>query len=146
MSSQISLETAATAIPKRKRSCLQYARFVFSREKYVVAMCRVILIMSVGGNTTEKPNLQGDYSMWFLRSHWDRSEPNARCKLLCIPRTRVPTSVAERSMVWVCGRSFARIACSNPAGGMDVRVLCVVGYRSLRRVDSSSRGVLPTVV
>jgi hypothetical protein len=38
---------------------------------------------------------------------------------------------------------------SNPTGGMDICllwVLCAVRYRSLRRADHSSRGVLPTVV
>jgi hypothetical protein len=38
---------------------------------------------------------------------------------------------------------------SNPTGGMDICLLwvsCVVRYRSLRRADRSSRGVLPTVV
>ena len=37
--------------------------------------------------------------------------------------------VAARSMAWVCGRSLAEIAGSNPAVGMNVclfRVLCVV--------------------
>jgi hypothetical protein len=37
----------------------------------------------------------------------------------------------------------------TPSGGMDVcllRVLCVVRYRSLRRVDHKSRGVLPNAV
>jgi hypothetical protein len=36
---------------------------------------------------------------------------------------------------------------SNPTGGMDVCLLCslcVVRYRSLRRANHSSRGVLPT--
>ena len=49
--------------------------------------------------------------------------------------------------VAVCGRSLAGVAGSNPAGGMDVCVmsLCAVRYRSLRRADHSSRGVLPTV-
>jgi len=49
----------------------------------------------------------------------------------------------------VCGRSFAGIAGSNPAGRTDaclLRVLCVVMYRSLRRADHSSGGVLPSVV
>jgi hypothetical protein len=32
--------------------------------------------------------------------------------------------VAARSKAWVCGRSLARIAGLNPAGGMDVNVLC----------------------
>ena len=34
--------------------------------------------------------------------------------------------LAERSEVKVCGRSLAGIASSNPAGGMDVCVVCVV--------------------
>jgi hypothetical protein len=37
--------------------------------------------------------------------------------------------VAARSKAWVCGRSLAGIAGSNPAGGLDVclfLVLCVV--------------------
>jgi hypothetical protein len=55
----------------------------------------------------------------------------------------------RRSKAEVCGRSPAEIMGSNPAGGMDVcllSVLCVVRYRSLRRADPSSRGVLPIVV
>ena len=32
-------------------------------------------------------------------------------------------NVAERSKAWVCSRSPARIAGSNPAGGMDVCLL-----------------------
>ena len=42
----------------------------------------------------------------------------------------------------------AEIGGLNPTGGMDVCLLwllCVVRYRSLRRIDHSSRGVLPTV-
>jgi hypothetical protein len=60
-----------------------------------------------------------------------------------------PIPVAARSKAWVCGRSLAGIADSNPAGDMDVCllwVLCVFSYKSLRRVDHSSRGVLPSVV
>jgi hypothetical protein len=34
--------------------------------------------------------------------------------------------VAARSKAWVCGRSFARIVGSNPAGGMDVSLVSVV--------------------
>ena len=44
-----------------------------------------------------------------------------------------------------CGLSFAGIAGSNPAVGMDVCLLCevcVVRYRSLRWADQSPRGVL----
>ena len=49
----------------------------------------------------------------------------------------------------VCGCSPAETVGSNPTGGMDVHLLCllcVVRWRSLRRADHSSRGVLPTVV
>ena len=56
--------------------------------------------------------------------------------------------LAARSKAWVCCRSLAGIAGSNPAGGMDVCLLwmlCVVRQRSLRRADPSSREVLPCV-
>jgi hypothetical protein len=54
-----------------------------------------------------------------------------------------------RSTACVCGRSPAEILGSNPTGSMDiclVWVSCVVRYRSLRRTDHTSRGVLSTVV
>ena len=41
----------------------------------------------------------------------------------------MPIPVVPRSKAWVCGSSLAGIACSNPAGGIDVcvlYVLCVV--------------------
>ena len=44
----------------------------------------------------------------------------------------LPIPVAERFKAWICGRSLAGIAGSNPAGGMDVcllRVLCVVCWQ-----------------
>ena len=44
----------------------------------------------------------------------------------------LPITVAARSKAWFCGRSFAGIARSNPAGGMDV-------YREYRVL--SSRGL-----
>ena len=53
-------------------------------------------------------------------------------------------SVADRSKARDCGRSLAGIAGSNPAGGMDFYLLCVlfvVRYRSLRRTNPSSSGV-----
>jgi hypothetical protein len=68
-----------------------------------------------------------------------------KCKLtksLADPSGRV-------SKAWVCVRSIAGILVSNPGGGMDVCFLCVfcfVRWRSLRRADHSSRGVLPIVV
>jgi len=34
-----------------------------------------------------------------------------------------PIPVAARSKAWVCGRSLAGIAGSNPVGGMDVCLL-----------------------
>ena len=61
----------------------------------------------------------------------------------------LPVPVAARSKAQVCGRSPAEIVGSNPTGGMDVCllcVLCVVRQRSLRRAGHSSRGVLPTVM
>ena len=57
--------------------------------------------------------------------------------------------MAVRSKAWVCGRSIAGIAGSNPAGGIDVcllRVLCVVRYRFPRRADHLSGRVLLSVV
>ena len=66
-------------------------------------------------------------------------------KCICnmqILRPRWPTA-------WVYGRSPAEIVGSNPTRGMDVCLLwelCVVRWRSLRRADHSSRGVLPTVM
>ena len=38
--------------------------------------------------------------------------------------SRLPIPVAERSTSRVCGRSVAGVAGSNPAGGMDVCVVC----------------------
>ena len=49
---------------------------------------------------------------------------------------------------WVCGRSVAGIAGSNPAEDMDVFLLgmfCVVRQSSLRRPDNSSGRILPNV-
>ena len=41
----------------------------------------------------------------------------------------LPIPVAERSKAWVCNRSPAEIAGSNPAGGMDVCRECCVFVR-----------------
>jgi len=41
----------------------------------------------------------------------------------------MPIPVAVRSKAWVCGRSFAGVAGSNPTGSMDIclfRILCVM--------------------
>jgi hypothetical protein len=57
--------------------------------------------------------------------------------------------VDARYKACVCGRSLAGILGSNPAGGMDVClfiVLCVVRYRSLRRADHPSGGIVSRVV
>ena len=57
--------------------------------------------------------------------------------------------MATRSKAQVYSRAPAEIVGLNPTRGMDVCllwVLCVVRYRSLRRTDHSSGGVLPTVV
>jgi hypothetical protein len=49
----------------------------------------------------------------------------------------VPTTVVARSKAWVCGRSLAGVASSNPAAGMDVwslvRIVC-------SQVDVSATG------
>jgi hypothetical protein len=60
----------------------------------------------------------------------------------------MPISVVAGSKKWICGRSLAGIAGSNPAGNMDaclMWVLCYVRWRSLWQADHSSRGVLPSV-
>ena len=36
---------------------------------------------------------------------------------------KTPMPLAERSKAWICSRSHAGIADSNPAGGMDVCLL-----------------------
>ena len=56
-------------------------------------------------------------------------------------RSQLPRGLRRRSS----GRSPAEIVVSNPTGGMDVVVSVVCCQRSLRRIDYSSRGVLPTV-
>ena len=38
----------------------------------------------------------------------------------------LPIPVAERSKTRVCGRLLTGVAGSNPVGGMDVCVVCVV--------------------
>ena len=38
----------------------------------------------------------------------------------------MPIPVAARSKAWVCGRSLAGNVGSNPAGGMDVCVVCCI--------------------
>jgi len=45
--------------------------------------------------------------------------------------TEVPVPVAARSKAWVCGRSLAGIVGSNPAGSMDICLLCVLSGRGL---------------
>jgi hypothetical protein len=55
---------------------------------------------------------------------------------------------SQWSKAWVCGRSISGIAVSNSADSMDVclcSTLWVVRYRSLRRANHLSRGVLPSV-
>jgi hypothetical protein len=56
----------------------------------------------------------------------------------------VPIPVTARSKAYVCGRSPAEIVGSNPAGGMDVFLLCVLSGRGLcdgliTRTDESYR-------
>jgi hypothetical protein len=60
----------------------------------------------------------------------------------------LPIPVAARSQAWVCGRSLAGIASSNPTWGMDVLSLmfCALTQRCLREAYRSSRGVLADVL
>ena len=60
----------------------------------------------------------------------------------------MPIPVAALSKVWVCGRSHAGIAGSNPTGDMEVFFLCCVlsGGGLHRRADHLSREALPNVV
>ena len=51
----------------------------------------------------------------------------------------MPISLCERSKVRVCGRSHAEIAGSNPAGGMDVCVVCKDKGTSEDNQDETSR-------
>ena len=53
--------------------------------------------------------------------------------------------MSARSKAWVCSRSLAGIAGSNPVEGVDVCCECCV-LLSLRRSDHSSGGVIPSVV
>ena len=56
-----------------------------------------------------------------------------------------PILLAARSKACVCSRSLSRIAGSNPDRDMDAFLLWALGvvrYKSLRRADLSSRGIL----
>jgi hypothetical protein len=60
-----------------------------------------------------------------------------------------PISVVARSKAWACGHSLPRIVGSNPARGDGCLYLGNVvcwQIRSVRRVDHSSRGVVPGAV
>ena len=66
---------------------------------------------------------------------------------------RLPIPVAARSKAWVYGRSLARIAGSNPTGGMDVCCdCCVLSGRGLcvglitRPEDSYRLGCVLSVI
>jgi len=88
---------------------------------------------------SRKSQLIKIFQMWISC----RRRSSFLCWFLCV--WSIP--VATGSKGYVCGRSLAEIAGSNPAGGMDVCVLwvlCVVTYRSMRRADPSSRGKYQT--
>jgi hypothetical protein len=57
-----------------------------------------------------------------------------RCKnvtdILKIKYISKPVPVKARSTAWVCSRSLADNVGSNPTGGMDVFLLCVLSGRS----------------
>jgi len=64
-------------------------------------------------------------------------------------RTYLGFQCLDLSRRAAAGRLPAEILGSNPTGGMDICTLCVscvVRYKSLRRADHSSRGVLPTLL
>jgi hypothetical protein len=85
-------------------------------------------------------------ALGLFRSLWDRLFLTVIFGCLFLFR---PNLVTARATAWFCGRSLAGTVGSNPARGMDVyllRVLCVVKYSSLRRVDHLYRGVLPNVM
>ena len=46
-------------------------------------------------------------------------------------KTNLPIPVAERSKAWIRSRSPAKLASSNPAGGMDVCLFCVLSGRGV---------------
>ena len=59
----------------------------------------------------------------------------------------MPIAVVTRSKAWVCGRSVAGMAGSNPVGSMVVSCECfVLSGIGLRRADHSPRAVLPSAV
>jgi hypothetical protein len=60
----------------------------------------------------------------FINKKWLAVEEEVafRNMLRCAKRA-VPIPVAAQSNAWVCGRSLAGIAGSNPTGGMDICLL-----------------------
>ena len=48
-------------------------------------------------------------------------------KKMLFSSTSMPIPLAARSKLWACSRLLAGIVGSNPAGGMDVYLLCVLG-------------------
>ena len=69
-------------------------------------------------------------------------------RILTFLHVLMPVPVAALSKAWVCGRSSAEIAGSNPAGTWVFVCCdcCVLSSKSVRRADHSSRGILPSVV
>jgi len=56
--------------------------------------------------------------------------------------THQPMPVAARSKALVCGHSLPGVVGSNPSGGMDVCLVCVIRQTPLLRADPSSREIL----
>ena len=87
------------------------------------------------------------YLYWSIRLPATNLMRLAGC---CQLSTRLSERLVSESLSkWPRSVRVAENAGSNTAGGMDVcllRVLCVVRYRSLRRFDHSSRGVLASVI
>jgi hypothetical protein len=99
-------------------------------------------IHALGGIRTRNPSKRGAADPRLRpRGHWDRRILLLSCIFKLIP-------VAAPSKAWICGRSLAGIAGSNPARGngcVSCECCMLCRYRPLRRADHSSRGVLPSM-
>jgi hypothetical protein len=120
--------------------------------KHKIKHSRPCNVLNIQWNDVSTIN-QGRWDGWGIWHAQGRTEIYKEyCWRNLNERSRLERRIADavsRAIFWVCGRSLAGIAGSNPAGSMDVYllwVLCVVRYRCLRQADQSFRGVLPSVV
>jgi hypothetical protein len=69
--------------------------------------------------------LDENRSAQFLKEYQDEYMFNEMGKTICTYyKNQMPIPVAAQSETYVCGRLVAGIVGSNPAGGMDVCLLC----------------------